>query len=55
MWRYSALVNDGIVEKVFIEEPFLQNSKEDPFSVSDADNMLNYLKYTKIWKIKLIN
>lgn len=38
-WRYSMLVNDGIIEKVFIEEEV----PGDPFSVSDADTMLKYL------------
>jgi glutaredoxin-like protein len=38
-WRYSMLVRDGVIEKQFIE-PELPG---DPFEVSDADTMLNYL------------
>ncbi len=38
-WRYSMLVKDGVVEKMFIEP----NEPGDPFKVSDADTMLNYL------------
>lgn len=38
-WRYSMLVKDGVVDKMFIE-PDLPG---DPFEVSDADTMLNYL------------
>ncbi len=38
-WRYSALVEDGIVKKVFIEP----EKEGDPFEVSDADTMLKYL------------
>ncbi|MFT6268581.1 MAG: glutaredoxin-like protein [Alphaproteobacteria bacterium] len=38
-WRYSMLVNNGVVEKMFIEP----NKPGDPFEVSDADTMLNYL------------
>ena len=38
-WRYSMLVNDGVVEKMFIE-PEVEG---DPFEVSDADTMLNYI------------
>lgn len=38
-WRYSMLVNDGVVEKMFIEE----ERPGDPFDVSDADTMLKYL------------
>jgi glutaredoxin-like protein len=38
-WRYSMLVRDGVVEKMFIEP----DEPGDPFSVSDADTMLSYL------------
>ena len=38
-WRYSMLVKDGVVEKMFIEP----NEPGDPFKVSDADTMLKYL------------
>ena len=43
-WRYSALVMDGVVKKVFIEQPMVQNSGPDPFEVSDAKTMLDYVK-----------
>jgi peroxiredoxin len=43
-WRYSAVINDGIVEKLFIEGgAVLQNSEADPFDVSDSRHMLQYL------------
>ena len=38
-WRYSMLVKDGMIEKMFIE-PDLPG---DPFEVSDADTMLNHI------------
>lgn len=38
-WRYSMLVKDGIIEKMFIEE----DVPGDPFEVSDADTMLHYI------------
>jgi peroxiredoxin/glutaredoxin len=38
-WRYSMLVNDGVIEKMFIE-PEVEG---DPFLVSDADTMLRHL------------
>jgi glutathione-dependent peroxiredoxin len=38
-WRYSMLVKDGVVEKMFIEP----EEPGDPFKVSDADTMLNYI------------
>lgn len=43
-WRYSSLVIDGVVKKVFIEKPIVQDSGPDPFEVSDADTMLEYVK-----------
>ena len=38
-WRYSMLVRDGVIEKMFIEP----EQPGDPFEVSDADTMLSYL------------
>ncbi|HXZ93888.1 MAG TPA: glutathione peroxidase [Burkholderiales bacterium] len=38
-WRYSMLVRDGIVEKMFVEP----EKPGDPFEVSDADTLLAYL------------
>ena len=43
-WRYSMVVNDLSVEKIFIEPDFGDNCPTDPFEVSDADTMLAYLK-----------
>lgn len=43
-WRYSMLVDDKKVEKVFVEPEFGDNCPTDPFEVSDADTMLKYLK-----------
>ena len=41
-WRYSMLVDDGVVKKMFIEP----EREGDPFDVSDADTMLRYLDPT---------
>lgn len=38
-WRYSMLVRDGVIEKMFIEA----DVEGDPFDVSDADTMLAHL------------
>lgn len=43
-WRYSMLVDDGIIKKMFIEDGKSDNFKDDPFEVSDAETMLTYLK-----------
>ena len=39
-WRYSMLVNDGRIEKMFIEP----DEPGDPFKVSDADTLFKYLR-----------
>ena len=41
-WRYSMLVRDGVIEKMFIEP----EEPGDPYGVSDADTMLQYLGHT---------
>jgi peroxiredoxin len=46
-WRYSMLVNDGHIEKIFVEPGYDDNCPVDPFEVSDADTMLAYLKGTQ--------
>ncbi len=43
-WRYSMVVEDGRIEKMFIEPGRDDNYGEDPFEVSDAETMLAYLR-----------
>ncbi len=38
-WRYSMLVRDAVIEKMFIEP----DVPGDPYGVSDADTLLDYL------------
>jgi glutaredoxin-like protein len=38
-WRYSMLVKNGVIKKMFIEP----EKKGDPLEVSDADTMLKYI------------
>ncbi|MEA3157233.1 MAG: glutathione-dependent peroxiredoxin [Betaproteobacteria bacterium] len=38
-WRYSMIVKDGVINKMFIEP----EKEGDPFEVSDADTMLKYV------------
>ncbi len=38
-WRYSMLVKDGVVDKMFVEP----DEPGDPFKVSDAETMLRYI------------
>lgn len=39
-WRYSMLVVDGVIRKMFVED---RNEPGDPFAVSDAVTMLDYV------------
>ncbi len=43
-WRYAMIVNDGEIEKMFVEPGFADNAGDDPFEVSDADTVLAYLE-----------
>jgi peroxiredoxin len=39
-WRYSMLVRDGVIDKMFVEN---LETPGDPFEVSDAQTMLSAL------------
>lgn len=43
-WRYSMYVENGEIRKLFAEEGLDDNVGSDPFEVSSADVMLDYLK-----------
>jgi len=38
-WRYAMVVNDGVIEQMFIED----DVPGDPFEVSDADTVLDWI------------
>ena len=43
-WRYSFYAEDGIIKKAFVEPGFSDNCPTDPFEISDALTMVEYLK-----------
>ncbi len=45
--RYSMVVDNGFVENIFCEDGKEDNFSGDPFDVSDADTMLEYLQNVK--------
>lgn len=47
-WRYSMVVNDGVVETMFVEPGMDDNHQQDPFVVSDIETMLTYLKDNQV-------
>jgi thioredoxin-dependent peroxiredoxin len=42
-WRYSMLVDNGRIVKIFSEPNMSNNHETDPFSVSSVHNMINYI------------
>ena len=42
-WRYTVVANNGIVESVYIEEGYKDNSETDPYEVSTPENVLENL------------
>jgi peroxiredoxin len=43
-WRYSMVVQDKQIEKMFVEPGFADNCPTDPFEMSGDDAMLKYLR-----------
>jgi peroxiredoxin len=40
-WRYAMVVDDGVIEEMFVED---FNEPGDPFAVSDVGTVLAYLE-----------
>jgi peroxiredoxin len=45
-WRYAAVIDNGLIEKIFVEEGFRDNADTDPYEVSTPENVLQYVKST---------
>jgi len=45
-WRYAAVVNDGVIEKIFVEEGMCDNADTDPYEASTPEAVLEYVKTT---------
>jgi peroxiredoxin len=43
-WRYTMVITDGVVEMMWVEPGMGDNVERDPFFVSNAQNVLQYLK-----------
>ena len=43
-WRYSMLIDNGKIVKIFSEPNMSNNHKTDPFSQSDVHTMINFLE-----------
>tara|TARA_R110000803_G_scaffold192702_1_gene255598 strand:- start:3 stop:548 length:546 start_codon:yes stop_codon:yes gene_type:complete len=42
-WRYAAIINNGVVEKMFEEAGKEDNCASDPYDVSSPNNVMKYL------------
>lgn len=45
-WRYAAVVDNGIIEKLFVEAGQRDNSPEDPYVASTPEEVYEYVKST---------
>jgi len=43
-WRYAAVLKNGVVEALFVEDGFENNCPTDPYGVSSPQNVLEWLK-----------
>ena len=42
-WRYAAVVDNGVIEKIFVEDGLRDNADTDPYEVSTPENVLSYV------------
>ncbi len=45
-WRYSMVVQNNKIQKMFVEPGYSDNCPDDPFEISGVGTMLKYLKST---------
>jgi peroxiredoxin len=45
-WRYAAVVDNGLIEKLFEEPGKCDNAKEDPYGETTPEKVLEYVKST---------
>jgi len=45
-WRYAAVVDNGIIEKLFVEDGQRDNADTDPYETTTPEVVLDYVKST---------
>jgi thioredoxin-dependent peroxiredoxin len=45
-WRYAAVIDNGVIEKLFVEDGMRDNADTDPYVISTPENVLEYVKST---------
>ena len=43
-WRYAAVINDGVIEQLFMEDGKRDNADTDPYEYSTPEKVLEYLR-----------
>jgi peroxiredoxin len=46
-WRYAMIVNDGAIEKMFIEPGLQDNCETDPYGETSPETVMKYLEGRK--------
>ena len=42
-WRYSAIVKDGVIENVFVEDGRKDNNKSDPYEHTKPETLYTFI------------
>ena len=45
-WRYAAVVDNGVIEKLFVENGKRDNADTDPYEATTPESVLEYLRTT---------
>lgn len=45
-WRYAAVINDAVIEQIFMEDGMGDNVSEDPYEWSTPEKVLEYVRST---------
>jgi peroxiredoxin len=45
-WRYAAVINDGVIEQLFMEDGKRDNADTDPYEESTPEKVLEYVRST---------
>jgi len=52
-WRYAAVVDNGIIEKLFVEVGQRDNAETDPYQETTPENVLNYIR-SSVLELELV-
>ena len=52
-WRYAAVVDNGIIEKLFVEEGQRDNADTDPYEQTTPENVLSYIR-SSVLELELV-